>query len=236
MEDYSKIEAYLNNELSIDERQAFEAQLVADEDLRNELNIYKDMVGGVRTAGLKADLERLRAEHQSSSETTSARVFSLTSIRTLAIAASVAVLVGFFLFNSGGGSDPFSSVYYKDAGLPTAMGEENSELLRAMVDYKNEAYDSAIPILNSICEVGEDQRACYFLAQCHLNIENFEIAKSTFLSVIESEIELKYMEASEWYLTYTLYRLGDEAYEQRLEDIKSNPSHRFYDEAKQVND
>lgn len=236
MEDYSKIEAYLNNELSQEERKAFESELATDENLRSELSIYKDLIGGIRTAGIKAELETLRAQHQSSSETTSARVFSLTSIRTLAIAASVAVLVGFFLFNVGGDSDPFSSVYYKDAGLPTAMGEENSELLRAMVDYKNEAYEAAIPTLDKICEGGEDHRACYYLAQSYLNAKKFEKAKSVFLEVIDSEVESKYIESSQWYLTYTLYQLGDESYMQRLEDIQSDPSHRFYDEANQVND
>lgn len=236
MEDYSKIEAYLNNELSSEERQAFEMQLASDENLQNELNIFKDMVGGIRTAGLKAELETLRAKHESTTEETSANVFSLTSIRTIAIAASVAVLVGFFIFNIGGSSDPFSTVYYKDAGLPTAMGEDNSQFLQAMVDYKNESYETAISVLQEICNAEKDPRACYYLAHSYLNSENLEMAKAQFLDVMQMEIEDKYLESSEWYLTYTLYLLEDETYKQRLEDIKSNPSHRFYDEANQVQD
>jgi hypothetical protein len=51
---------------------------------------------------------------------------------------------------------------------------------------------------------------------------------------METDLDRKYLEASEWYLTYTLFHLEDDGYKQRLENIKAKPTHRFFEEASQV--
>ena len=236
MEDYNIIEAYVNNDMSREERDAFETRLETDISLQNELTVYKDMIGGIRAVGLRQQMAELKQKHEKSDDAQSGRIISFSTIRTLAVAASVALLVGFFFFNQPSESDPFSSVFFQDPGLPTVMGSEAGDLLTAMVIYKNGDYTEAIPKFKSLCLEVKSDEACYYLANSYLNLEDFEAAKTQFLQNMRADMDAKWLQSSQWYLSYCLYQLEDQSYKSVLQGIANNPNHKFNAEAVSVLD
>lgn len=106
------IENYVNGTLSVDEKNAFEKRLAADTNLAQELQLYKNILGGIDLEGtsiIRNELKDIRAnlEKEQAFETTDKQSKVITmkpkknnsSRNWLAIAASLLVLVavGFWL-------------------------------------------------------------------------------------------------------------------------------------------
>ena len=97
-----KIEAYLNGELNSQEQQVFEEELKTNETLAAELELYKDIEGGIRLKGnenLRNQLDKIhnRLITDNNPQRTSKRI-SLTWFRAGAIAASIVFLIALAYF------------------------------------------------------------------------------------------------------------------------------------------
>lgn len=235
---FDYINAYLDNELTSEERAQFEAELANNKDLANEVELHKTLQAGVMAAGLREEMQKIAARKTSQGTPVQGRRIQLRRTISVAIAASVAVLLGIFLWNNQGSSDQtdlFASVYYQDPGTAVAMGNsEEQNFDEAMTLYKEQRYDDALFAFDELCNISNNVKACYYKAQSALNAHKLDLAKKQLLDIIDNGSVREYTEKSEWYLAYILYQQGDEAYRPMIKEIAGEEAHRFNIEAQEV--
>ena len=140
-----RIEAYILDTLSKDERTRLEEEMQSDPELANQVEIQRTLIYSVETLGLKQKLQAIAAKESIASNASikpEAKVRSLIP-RSLAIAASFLVLLaaGWWAFKgaSSSAAGDIDDIFYADPGLPTKMGENDEfNFYDAMVDYKRE--------------------------------------------------------------------------------------------------
>ena len=239
MNHYENIHAYIDGELSEEEARQFEEALKSDKGLADEVDIEKTLRRGIMAAGLREQMSSFAQGGEDKEKKPGARVIDFNNYRSLAIAASLAILLGFFLWQTrtspAGDSNPFASVYYEDPGTPVKMGEtEDKAFDEAMINYKNEDYEQAKEAFARLCQDSGFDKACYYEAQSLLNSGELEGARDQFSALLSRTDDLELREKSQWYLAYTLYQLDDETYKSILSDIAEDDAHRFNLEAREV--
>lgn len=234
------IQAYIDGDLHGEDLTSFEAQLKQDEELAAEVDNYRLLAEGVMAVGLREQMKALAKEQSSEKQDSGAKIISFGRYRTLAIAASVALLLGALLFQNLGGNqngsvDAFASVYYTDPGTPVTMGgSDESTFNEAMIAYKNGSYESASTSFQNLCDLSSDIRSCYYQAQSLLNLEDYAQAEALFAQILDHTEDLTWKEKSEWYLAYALFKQDKTDYKNLIKQIADSPGHRFNVEAKSV--
>ncbi|MBK8562633.1 MAG: hypothetical protein IPN76_04625 [Saprospiraceae bacterium] len=140
-----KIDAYLNDVLSADERAKFEQELAADPSLRREFDLVQDMLGGVELAGDEALKAQIGAAHSELATEgffakPEAKIVEMKAAqrgmrRVLAVAASVLLLVaaGVWWWSKSQGN-PAQEVakqylYAESTKLPTLLDDISAPVL-----------------------------------------------------------------------------------------------------------
>src|ERR1044072_4298628 len=95
LEQISTIEKYLNNELSAEDRLAFEANVLADEQLQESVALQREIMQGITNLSLKQKIQRAQKKYY--------RMRNFTRWGLVAIIIVAAVVA--FLLYSGRKSD-----------------------------------------------------------------------------------------------------------------------------------
>ncbi len=200
---FERIESYLNNTMSQEVFSNFEEQLKNDSTLQKQVTDYKLIFEAVETQSLK---EQLNEFHKSVSEietpiTKTPKVRSL-QLRKLAIAASLIIAAGYFLFFNNSTNEKLYAKYFTpDPGLATTMSSNtNFEFYDAMVNYKQGEYKTAITKWEVLLQnKPKNDTLNYFLGVAYLanDNENFAIKH---LEIVTNNFNTNFKNDANYYL------------------------------------
>lgn len=215
LENIELIEAYVEGRLSEEEILKVEARMSADQEFREEVELYKTLVSGIKSTSeirIKHKLSQIDAELDGG--TGSSSFLNQSWGIKLAIAASIAVVVIGFSYwmydNSYSSERVFAKYYVKDPGLPALMSSSSNKLLdEAMHQYKIGNYENSILILERIkSEIQSNDTIIYFLGICYLMDDSPEVAIKYFKDVPASS---SFNSAAKYNLAVCMYLLDNKS-------------------------
>ena len=202
------IEAYLNGELSVDERREFENRLVEDEMFAKD---YKDQLAArqlIKEAGrldLKDTLESFEVSGSDS------KVRPLWLKRAIPIAAMLVIFFGVYYFlefnqGSGGLYDSYFESYPAPANLRDTSSED-SAWNDALESYENEDFEQALNFMGQVRHEAPGYMVAFYVGLSAMQTEPAELEKamSSFDSVLRGDND--YKEQALWYKGLILIKL-----------------------------
>lgn len=137
-----QIEAYVANRLSAEERSAFEKQMKADAELRNEVELEQManlLIDEVVKEDVAGQIKRIRSTGNTQKTTVIRRLYW-----AIPVAATVAILIGVFLFNSGDQD-------------PVLFAQDQYSLYQP--NFSNQRGDNSQEDVQSLLEAGKGEEA-----------------------------------------------------------------------------
>lgn len=260
-EDYTllaQIEAYLRQEMSAEERVAFEQQLQTDEALQEEVKAYRRIFNGFRQQRLQQLNEKVKAfdatlpaltEKGKNTEkpvppTSSLTVTSTRNIRRLGwriagVAAGILLLA--VIGMNWMAKRSFSTLAQQQ--LPT-VEEPSFNFLsdgpfeRGKTAFFQQNYSEAIDALEKVNQ--NDPNAYilsqYYLAHSYARTNAFDKAIASYTTVLEANPIFLNMKQLQWerVLAYVGNHQFDATFQQELEEILQQPQHPYIREALQL--
>ena len=229
------IEQYLTNEMSEAQRVEFEDKIKNDEALAAEFERRQTahkMIDFMVTENLRSQLKSL--------ESHDTKIVSIQSRRrrmyTLAIAASVAILLGaFFLFIPGGSglsNQQLAMQYYASPDFTMRSGGDGvpAGIATAISDIQANDHDNAIDVLRQISSSDPYYiLAQYYLGHAQFLAKDYSNALASFQRVADSN-DIRYAEDAQWYGLLSCLSI-EENCDSYLQVIVGNPNHAFYAQA-----
>lgn len=198
-EEFELIDDYLQNELQGANLIAFEHQLKHDVVLQEKVKELQLLQLAIAESSLEADLETFYKQ-QPIHKLKDTKSFSL---KIIALAVSMTLIIGFaFYYFLLQNKQALYTQYYKpDPGLITAMGSSDQyEFQKAMVEYKNGEYNSAIEAWkNQLKTNPQNDTLLYFLGAAYQANRNKDSAASYLLKVANFPNSAFHNDAN-WYL------------------------------------
>ncbi|WP_432412504.1 tetratricopeptide repeat protein [Rasiella sp. SM2506] len=184
-EEFERIENYLNNELTPDEKITFEKAIQEDPSVGKKVAEVKQLLFGIETAVLKNDLDTYHEElnpvrkvHTEHSDTIEIPKKTNTMALVYSMAAAIVIAFGIFWFMKDLNTPErvFAKHFKPDPGLPTVMSTTNDySFYEGMVDYKRKEYGVAITKWKKLLPEKENNDTLdYFLGVAYLAEGNAE--------------------------------------------------------------
>ena len=164
-ENYILFDLYLQNEMSVDEKNAFESQLAQDDSLAAAFETFKEMQSQLKNKfgiteereAFKANLKTISEAHFKSSKP---KVIQLKPWY-YAVAASVAVLIGVFFVNQN--SNPsFEDFNQQEQAYFTERGNAELDLKQVENAFNSKNYKTAISLFETILKQNKTAEIQYF--------------------------------------------------------------------------
>ena len=200
---------YLANELSVEEKISFEKQLAEDQELASafetfkELNLYLDNKFGneQELKAFKKNLKSISKEHFKSKKS---KVIGFSPWH-YAVAASVAILVGLFVFQNINPS--FDDYNNPEMATFIERGDVNENLKLAQDAFNSKNYKSAIPSFEAVLNGNKSPEIQYFYAVSLLEDNQFQKAETNLLE-LKSGTSI-YKNKATWYLALSKLKQKD---------------------------
>ena len=237
---YITFENYLKNELTETERIAFETKLQSDADFKQEFEIYKALDTSLSSKfkneaseqELRKTLTNLGNQFIKEEKLTKkkSKVISLFNYKKLLVAASIALLIGFFIFKNG---NPVYSDFSNHSNLELVVrGDSNETILKAQDAFNNKNYKTAFAQLTVLeAEFPNDIEIQLYKGICLLELNKFSQAETIFDTI--SSGNSAFSTKATWYKALSL--LKQEQFEACKEVLKTIPeSAEEYELAKKV--
>jgi len=240
-----QIEKFLLGQLNQEEYEAFEKALISDQSLREEVSFRKLAIKGTKLSGkneLKDRLKKIHNKYESNSK--SERQTKKINLWTkwIGVAASFTILItsGLFLFNNNEFDTQIAfEKYYKPAPLRLASRDLNAEktILQLNEYYNNNEYDKALPFFQKFLAIDStNSRIRLGAGICHLELNQLNLARTQFLSIIKVRDFRLQFQAS-WYMALTYLKEGNlEEAQKYLDPIINNSKADHYEHAKEIMD
>lgn len=257
-EDQLKLaEDYLDGLLSQEANTNFETQFSTNPELREYIAINKEMRAqyneqdwsfvedsntnqtkelenyfkSKNASELKTVLKKVNSDFQSKSKTTKSK-----KLPFIGLAASIALLIGFFIFNSSESSLELYEDYNNWEELPSLInrGEAGDSILaKAEMAFLNKDYNEAYTLFESYIENTNayNPNAELYFGITQLELNNFKGALNTFDKLLNS----KSLDSSKayWYKTLIYLKMDVEVNAvKQLETITSNSENFNFNKAK----
>lgn len=207
---FDQIEAYLNQELSETDAKAFEQAVENDTELQQAMDIHmlsRDAMDILVENDLRAELNELRAEQQT--EAAPATIRQLRPRRRLftqlAVAASVALAVGFFSFfwASNNYTDEAIAFAAYDNPVQSTTIRGNQGVQQQLKSVKNQLANqeiaAAIATLEKIENGAENSEVQYYLGHAQFLNKDYSTAAGNFQQAIAIN-DARYKQKAEYYL------------------------------------
>jgi predicted Zn-dependent protease len=220
-ERYILFENYLSNELSAEEKINFEKQLAEDSEFASAFEIFKELNMHLENKfgneqELKAFKKNLKSISKDHFKTKKPKVVAFKPWQ-YAIAASVAILVGLFVFQNINPS--FEDYNNPEMATFIERGDVNENLKLAQDAFNAKNYKTAIPYFEAILNSTKTPEIQYFYAVSLLEDNQFQKAE-TNLSELKSGNSI-YKNKATWYLA--LSKLKQEDYKSCKEILLTIP-------------
>jgi len=232
-ERYIEFDHYIANELSAEEKITFEKQLSEDPEFASSFEIFKELnlhlenkFGNANE--LKAFKKNLKSISAAHFKTKKSKVVAFKPWQ-YAIAASVAVLVGLFVFQNINPS--FDDYNNPEMATFIERGDANANLKLAQDAFNAKEYKTAIPYFEAVLKENKSPEIQYFYAISLLEENQFQKAE-TNLSALKSGTSV-YKNKATWYLA--LSKLKQEDYKSSKEILLTIPDdYEDYDQVQQL--
>lgn len=234
------IENYVEGKLSETEKQDFETRLIVDGDFKEEFDLYKSVVVGIKASGLVNLKAKLK---EADDELDSSNVIELKPEKKksyrlyYSIAASIILILGIaFVWQINSThrlSNIADSVYEKDKGLPVEMSVNIQTLNDAMNSYKTGDYHSAQNYLLNILHNNQaNDTAIFYLGLVEYELGNFNKAQEYFNAINDSS---NYYPKAEYRLMLSLLKTNSvNDAKAECKKILSNPNHPYREKAELI--
>ena len=160
-QDYIQFEGYLTGDLSKSDLLAFDERLESDSDFKTAFEIYKDVSSHLQhnianeqeSADFKANLDVITNQyfHDIESADVENKSSQKSNFYKYAIAASVVILLGFFVFNLLGKPN-YNDYNSFDPISLTVRSAEDASFSNAEQSFNTQNYEAAIAAFNTILE------------------------------------------------------------------------------------
>ena len=204
-EDYILFEAYLAEELSVEEKTIFENRLETEVAFKEGFKTYKELSGFLEhtikneeeTNAFKSNLKSISNQHFNKTQNTSEEKKKSTTFSLLkyAIAACVALMIGITTFNQ------FSNPTYSDFNTHepmTAVRGSIKDLIAATKAFNNEEYEKANTLLKKLLEDDpENTEIQLYYAITNIELDNFKVADTELNKIIIGKSA--YKDKAFWY-------------------------------------
>ena len=229
-QDYILFEDFLSGNLSKEDVSNFKARLQSDAAFKEAFNIYKDISNHLeheigneeKTADFKANLDSISHNYFSKLELEEVEAPSKKtfSIYQLAIAASIALLLGFFVFNQFSADPTYSDFANYDQISLTVRGENDELLKDAEEAFNSKNYKEAEVLFNKILKETPQNTEIELYKSITL-IETNQYSEADELLKNISETTSIYTNKAKWYLA--LSKLKQEDFEACKAVLKNIP-------------
>ena len=208
-ERYILFENYLSNELSAEEKTNFEKQLTEDSELASAFEIFKDLNLHLENKfgnqeELKAFKKNLKSISKEHFKTKKPKVVAFKPWQ-YAIAASVAILVGLFVFQNINPS--FDDYNNPEMATFIERGDVNENLKLAQDAFNAKNYKTAITYFEAILKESKSPEIQYFYAVSLLETDQFQKAEIN-LSDLRYGNSI-YKNKATWYLALSKLKQKD---------------------------
>jgi hypothetical protein len=182
-EHFLEFDEYLQGEMAVADKLAFEQQLKDQPDLAMAFETYKELhlhLGNKfgKADELKAFKENLKEVSKSHFKKSKSKVIAFKPWH-YAVAASVAVLFGLFFLNQN--SNPrFEDYNQPETAFFTERGESNDNLKLAQDAFNAKQYKTAIPLFETILKTEKSAEIQYFYGVSLLETNRFSEAETVF--------------------------------------------------------
>lgn len=208
-ERYILFENYLSNELSAEEKSAFEKQLEEDKEFASAFEIFKELnlhlenkFGNANE--LKAFKKNLKSISKGHFKTKKSKVVAFKPWQYV-IAASIAILVGLFVFQNINPS--FEDYDNPEMATFIERGDVNENLKSAQDAFNSKNYKSAIPYFEAVLKENKSPEIQYFYAMSLLEDNQFQKAETNLLE-LKSGTSI-YKNKATWYLALSKLKQKD---------------------------
>ena len=210
---YILFDKYLNNELSGSELTSFEEQLNLDADFKQEFEIYKALETSLsekfgneqEEKELRNTLSNLGSKYIKAENSTKkkGKIISLLNYKQYMVAASIALLIGFFLFNNGA---PVYSDFSNHNSLELVVRSENSEaVIKAQEAFNSKNYEVALEQLIVLSATNKnDAEIELYKGICFLELNNYVEADVIFDAV--SNGKSAFANTATWYKALSMLK------------------------------
>lgn len=178
-ERYIQFSQYLDNEMSIEEKNTFEKQLVEDSEFASAFEIFKELNEHLTTkfghaTERNAFKENIHSISKSHFKATKPKVISLKSWH-YSVAASVAILIGLFVFMQN--NDPtFEEYNQHENAYFTERGSSKEHLKKAQDAFNSKNYKEAIVHFEKVRKQSESPEIQLYYAISLLEENEFQKA------------------------------------------------------------
>lgn len=240
--DFMLFDHYLLGELSTDEKQIFEDRLKTDLEFKNNFETYKELHSFIEnrytneSAALefKNNLKEISEGYfdEKNIITKTKKKRSFFNIGQLAIAASIVILMGVFIFNQF--KNPVYDDYIShDVISLTHRGNVNNKLFSKAEDAFNSSnYKEAEILFNQIL-MKDPSNMEVELYKCISLIETNQFIEADKLLLKISKTNSAYSDSAKWYLSLSKLKQKDfEACKESLKTIQNDSD--YYKEAQEL--
>ena len=199
------IENYFEKKLSARDMANFEARMVIDNDFKEEVELYQNIVLSIKEAGQNR-LKSLLQNADKELENNSGKIINLfpgnpkeqsksnntdnptkkkpAKFNILLLVASFTLLFGiglsYLIYTHNSNSNQFQVFDFKEGGLPNKMGC-SSILDSAMIDFKQAQYQQTINQLLAL--KSQNDTTIYFIGYCQERLKQQELAMQTYSKI-----------------------------------------------------
>lgn len=184
---YQLFDQYLNNELSLEEKNNFEQQLITDKEIENSFEIFKELNGFMSNKfeneeQLKSFKENLKNVSSQSKLDKKQKMFSIKPIY-YTVAACFALIIGLIVFNNSG-----VPVYQDFRQLEQAQFIERGDVIKdlklAQDAFNSKKYNEAVPIFEKILKIYPRPEIEYFYGISLLETDKYYESEMVFNKLI----------------------------------------------------
>lgn len=229
------IEQYCEGKLTAQEKADFETRLLIDADFKEEFQLYKVIVAGIKEIGednLKAKLKLADDELDIEPKIVELKKENKKNIKYWAVAATIIFIIGIGLFWSLANKTDLpqlaNTYYEKEKGLPNEMSVVQNQLADVMNLYKIGDYISTKNKLEFLLkENNTNDTLQYFYGVVNYELENYRASRAGFNSI---KTESNYYEKAQYRLILIDLKINDkQSAITKIDECLLNKQHLYYD-------
>lgn len=232
------IESYSEGKLSPQEKINFETRLINDKELKDEFDLYKKIVEGIKEAGEEKLKAKLRiADQELDSKNIVGKQNYSQSTKYWAIAASVFLVLGIFVlvnyFREPNLESLADKYYEKEKGLPVQMSSETNSLDAIMNSYKSSDYVATKNALHhALSRNLSNDTLNFYLGVTLYELGDYKGADECFVLIKENSTFYQKSQYRE--LLVFLKTKNNLMVDKLATEILSNKDHLYYDKVIQL--
>jgi len=210
---YILFDNYLNKELSASEIISFEEKRNSDADFKQEFEIYKALETSLASKfeneeaekELKNTISKLGSKYIKSEKSAKnkGKLISLFNYKKLMVAASIALIIGFFLFNNG---EPVYADFSNHKNLELVVrGDNNEAIIKAQEAFNSKNYKEVLQQLTILSETNNnDTEIELYKGICYLELNIYVEADVLFDAL--SSGDSAFVNTANWYKALSMLK------------------------------